>query len=67
MEQRTGSSSRRSLSGGCMLAGPFPQSLVGRYPRSSGSSVMLCHAILGSPGTHRIDLRKNHMSVRDAR
>ena len=44
----------------------FPQSLVGRYPRSSGSSVMLW-ATSGSPGTHGIERGRNHLSVRDAR
>ena len=43
-----------------------PQSLVGRYPRSSGSSVMLW-ATSGSPGTHGIEQGRNHLSVRDAR
>ena len=43
-----------------------PQSLVGRYPRSSGSSVMLW-ATSGSPGTHGIEQGGNHLSVRDAR
>ena len=42
------------------------QSLVGRYPRSSGSSVMLW-ATSGSPGTHGIEQGRNHLSVRDAR
>ena len=44
----------------------FPQSLVDRYPRSSGSSVMLW-ATLGSPGTHGIERGSNHLSGRDAR
>ena len=43
-----------------------PQSVVGRYPRSSGSSVMLW-ATSGSPGTHGIEQGRNHLSVRDAR
>ena len=43
-----------------------PQSLVGRYPRSSGSSVMLW-ATSGSPGTHGIERGRNHVSARDAR
>ena len=43
-----------------------PQSLVDRYPRSSGSSVMLC-ATSGSPGTHGIEQGRNHLSARDAR
>ena len=43
-----------------------PQSLVGRYPRSSESSVMLW-ATSGSPGTHGIEQGRNHLSVRDAR
>ena len=43
-----------------------PQSPVGRYPRSYGSSVMLW-ATSGSPGTHRIGQGRNHLSVRDAR
>ena len=43
-----------------------PQSLVGRYPRSSGSSVILW-ATLGSPGTHGIEQGRNNLSVRDAR
>ena len=43
-----------------------PQSLVGRYPRSSGSSVMLW-ATSGSPGTHGIERGRNHLSARDAR
>ena len=42
-----------------------PQSLVGRYPRSSGSSVMLW-ATLGSLETHGIEQGRNHLSVRDA-
>ena len=41
------------------------QSLVGRYPRSSGSSVMLW-ATSGSPGTHQIERGTNHLSARDA-
>ena len=43
-----------------------PQSLVGRYPRSSGSSVMLW-ATSGSLGTHGIEQGRNHLLVRDAR
>ena len=43
-----------------------PHSLVGRYPRSSGSSVMLW-ATSGSPGTHGIERGKNHLLARDAR
>ena len=43
-----------------------PQSLVDRYPRSSGSSVMLW-ATSGSPGTHGIERGRNHLSARDAR
>ena len=43
-----------------------PQSLVDRYPRSSGSSVKLW-ATPGSPGTHGIEQGRNHLSVRDAR
>ena len=43
-----------------------PQSLVGRYPRPSGSSVMLW-ATSGSPGTHGIERGRNQLSVRDAR
>ena len=43
-----------------------PQSLVDRYPRSSGSSVMLW-ATSGSPGTHGIERGRNHPSARDAR
>ena len=43
-----------------------PQSLVDRYPRSSGSSVMLW-ATSGSPGTHEIERGRNHLSARDAR
>ena len=42
------------------------QSLVDRYPRSSGSSVMLW-ATSGSPGTHGIERGRNHLSARDAR
>ena len=42
------------------------QSLVDRYPRSSGSSVMLW-ATSGSPWTHRIERGRNHLSPRDAR
>ena len=42
------------------------QSLVGRYPRSSGSSVMLW-ATSGSPGTHGIERGRKHLSARDAR
>ena len=37
-----------------------PQSLVDRYPRSSGSSVMLW-ATSGSPGTHGIERGRNHL------
>ena len=43
-----------------------PQSLVGRYPRSSGSSIMLW-ATSGSPRTHGTERGKNHLSARDAR
>ena len=43
----------------------WPQSLVGRYPRSSGSSLMLW-ATSGSSGTHGIEQDRNHLSVRDA-
>ena len=43
-----------------------PQSLVGRYPRSSWSSIMLW-ATSGSPGTHGIERGRNHLSARDAR
>ena len=43
-----------------------PQSLVDRYPRSSGSSVMLW-ATSSSPGTHGIERDRNHLSARDAR
>ena len=43
-----------------------PQSLVDRYPRSSGSSVMLW-ATSGNPGTHGIERGRNHLSARDAR
>ena len=43
-----------------------PQSLVDRYHRSSGSSVMLW-ATSGSPGTHGIERGRNHLSARDAR
>ena len=43
-----------------------PQSLVDRYPRSSGSSVMLW-ATSGSPRTHGIERGRNHLSARDAR
>ena len=43
-----------------------PQNLVDRYPRSSGSSVMLW-ATSGSPGTHGIERGRNHLSARDAR
>ena len=43
-----------------------PQSLVDRYPRSSGSSVMLW-ATSSSPGTHGIERGRNHLSARDAR
>ena len=41
------------------------QSLVDRYPRSSGSSVMLW-ATSGSPGTHGIEQGRNHLSAWDA-
>ena len=43
-----------------------PKSLAGRYPRSSGSSVMLW-ATSGSLGTRGIEQSRNHLSVRDAR
>ena len=43
-----------------------PQSLVDRYPLSSGSSVMLW-ATSGSPGTNGIERGRNHLSARDAR
>ena len=43
-----------------------PQSLVDRYPWSSGSSVMLW-ATSGSRGTHRIERGRNHLLARDAR
>ena len=43
-----------------------PQSLVGRYPRSSRSSVTLW-ATSGGPGTHGIKRGRNHLSARDAR
>ena len=43
-----------------------PQSLVDRYPRSSRPSVMLW-ATSGSPGTHRIERGRNHLSAQDAR
>ena len=43
-----------------------PKSMVDRYPRSSGSSVMLW-ATSGSPGTHGIEQGRNHLSARDAR
>ena len=43
-----------------------PQSLVDRYPWSSGSSVMLW-ATSRSPGTHGIERGRNHLSARDAR
>ena len=43
-----------------------PQSLVDRYPRSSGSSVMLW-TTSGSPGTNGIERGRNHLSARDAR
>ena len=43
-----------------------PRSLVGRYPRSSGSSVMLW-ATSGTPETYGIGQRRNHLLVRDAR
>ena len=39
-----------------------PQILVGRYPRSSGSSVMLW-ATSGSPRTHGIERGSNHLSA----
>ena len=42
-----------------------PPSLVGRYPWSSGSSVMLW-ATSGSPGTHGIERGRNQLSARDA-
>ena len=42
-----------------------PQSLVGRYPRPSGSSVMLW-ATPGSPGTQGNERGRNHLSARDA-
>ena len=42
-----------------------PQSLVGRYPRSSGS-VMLW-ATSRNPGTHGIERGRNHLLARDAR
>ena len=42
-----------------------PQSRVDRYPRFSGSSVMLW-ATSGSPGTHGIERGRNHLSARDA-
>ena len=43
-----------------------PESLVGRYPRSFWSSVMLW-ATSGSPGSHGIEQGKNHLLVRYAR
>ena len=43
-----------------------PQSQVGRYPRSSGSSVMLW-ATSGSPRTRGIEPGRNHLFVRDPR
>ena len=43
-----------------------PQSLVGRYPRSYGSCVMLW-ATSCSPRTHGIERGRNHLSARDAR
>ena len=43
-----------------------PQSLVGWYPRSSRSSVMLW-ATSGSPGTQGIERGRNHLLARDAR
>ena len=43
-----------------------PQSQVSRYPRSSGSSVMLW-ATSGSSGTHGIERGRKHLSARDAR
>ena len=39
-----------------------PESLVGRYPRFSGSSVMLW-ATSGRPGTHGIERGRNHLSA----
>ena len=42
-----------------------PQRFVGRYPQSSGSSVMVW-ATSSSPGTHGIEQGTNHLSVRDA-
>ena len=39
-----------------------PQSLVGHYPWSFGSSVMLW-AASGSPRTHGIEQGRNHLSV----
>ena len=42
-----------------------PKSLVDRYPRPSGSSVMLW-ATSSSPGTHGIERGRNHLSARDA-
>ena len=42
------------------------QSLVGRYPRSSGSSIMLW-ATSSSPETHGIERGRNHLQARDAR
>ena len=44
----------------------WPQSLVDRSSRSSGSFVML-FATSGSPGTHGIERGRNHLSARDAR
>ena len=49
-----------------LCSGHCPQSLVDRYPRSSGSSVMLW-ATSGSPGTHGMERGRNHLSARDAR
>ena len=43
-----------------------PQSMVGWYSWSFGSSVMLW-ATSGSPGTRGIEQGRNHLSVRDAR
>ena len=45
---------------------PCPQSRVGWYSRSSGSSVKLW-ATSGSLGTHGIGQGRNHLPVRDAR
>ena len=43
-----------------------PKAWLTRYPRSSGSSVMLW-ATSSSPGTHGIERGRNHLSARDAR